>query len=95
MCSIVRGCVCVCVCVDSGPARARSASSGCRHGADDGVAVRVFHVFPGGAHHGSVGPGPVPHSAPPESPLPGRDGPLPPGAALQGRRGDADRARPR
>lgn len=70
-----------------------AASSGRHHGANDGVAVRVFHVFSGGAHHGSVRPGPIPHAAPPESPLLGRDGPLPAGAAVQGRRRDADRAR--
>lgn len=76
-------------CIDSGPGPA-PASSDRRHGADDGVAMRVFHVFPGGAHHGSVGPGSLPHPAPPEPPLSGGDGPLPPGAALQRRWGDAD-----
>ena len=65
------------------------------HGADDGVSVRVFHVFPGGAHHGSVGPGSVPQPAPPEPPVPGGDGSIPAGAALQGRGGDTDGARPR
>lgn len=77
------------------PTPALSASSGRHHGANDGVAVRVFHVFSGGAHHRSVRPGPLSHAAPPESPLPGRDGPLPAGAAVQGRRRNADRARPR
>lgn len=95
--TVKSGSVCfIVVCVDSGPGPARSASSsGCRHGADDGVAVRVFYVFSGGAHHRSVGPGTLPHSAPQESPLPGRDGPLPPGVALQGWWGDANRERPR
>lgn len=77
------------------PTPALSASSGRHHGANDGVPVRVFHVFSGGAHHRSVRPGPLSHAAPPESPLPRRDGPLPTGAAVQGRRRNADRARPR
>lgn len=61
---------------------AHSASSGCRHGTDDGVTVRILYVFSGGAYHGSVGPGPLPHATPQESFVLGRDGPFSPGTPL-------------
>lgn len=79
------------------PVRSRSVLNfhGCGHGTDDGVAVRVLYVFSGGPHHRPVGSSPLPQPTPPEPPVPGRDRPLPVGAALQ-RRGDhTDGAWPR